>query len=273
LVDLHNLKDRELLSLYGSLMEELRSRRLVRSSNNPVSDYAEKFVCEKLNLSLAEKSSKGYDAIDEKASTRYQIKARRLTRHNQSRQLGVIRNLKEALFDYLVGVIFTETFDLVEIWKIPRETIPKYAKYSSHQNGYILVLTNEVLEDKTVTLVFSKKEDGKENMEVKASPKGSKRMKGKGEWNVHKWTEEDDVVALYLFKYGDEDLPFSLESISRKLGMSRDSLGMRVANFKAIDGQGGLEHFAKLSERVYRRHCNTAKAELESLVLEILRRE
>lgn len=134
-------------------MEELRQRRLIRSSNNPVSDYAEKIVCEQLKLSLAGKSSKGYDAIDENTGTRYQIKARRLTSRNRSRQLGVIRNLDQNLFDFLIAVIFDESFKPIEIWEIPRETIPKYARYSKHQNGHILVLTGGVLGDKTVTLL------------------------------------------------------------------------------------------------------------------------
>jgi len=153
MIDLKNLEDEELLHLYARLMEELRQRKLIRSSNNPVSDYAEKIVCEKLNLSLQAKSSKGYDAIDENSGARYQIKARRLTRHNMSRQLGVIRNLDQRLFDHLIAVIFDESFKPTEIWKMPRETIPKYARYSEHQNGHILVLTGEVLEDYTVTRV------------------------------------------------------------------------------------------------------------------------
>jgi len=141
------------MQLYGRLMEELRQRKLIRSSNNPVSDYAERLVCEKLKLSLQEKSSKGCDAIDEKGETKYQIKSRRLTRYNRSRQLGVIRNLDEKLFDYLIAVFFDEIFNIIGAWKIPRETIPKYARYSPHQNGYILVLTGEALKDKKVTKI------------------------------------------------------------------------------------------------------------------------
>jgi len=154
MIDLENLENTDLLELYGRLMEELRQRRLVRSSNNPVSDYAEKIVCEKLKLSIQKQSSKGYDAIDEKSGTKYQIKARRLTSHNRSRQLGVIRNLDQKLFDYLIAVIFNEYFKPTEIWRIPREIIPKYARYSSHQNGHILVLTGKVLKDNNVTRLF-----------------------------------------------------------------------------------------------------------------------
>jgi len=154
MIDLKNLEKRDLLQLYGRLMEELRQRKLIRSSNNPVSDYAEKIVCEKLKLSIQGKSSKGYDAIDEKSGIKYQIKARRVTSHNKSRQLGVIRNLDQKLFDYLIAVIFDESFKPIEIWRIPREAIPKYARYSQHQNGHILILTGKVLEDKTATRLF-----------------------------------------------------------------------------------------------------------------------
>lgn len=150
MVNLKNLDNGKLLQLYGNLMEELRRRKLVRSSNNPVSDYAEKIVCETLGLVQAAKSSKGYDAIDENTGLKYQIKARRLTKHNRSRQLGVIRNLAQNLFDYLIAVIFDESFNVIEIWRIPRETIPKFARFSDHQNGYILVLRGKVLEDETV---------------------------------------------------------------------------------------------------------------------------
>ena len=150
-VGLRSLTDKELLRLYGDLIEELRLRKLVRSSNNPVSDYAEKIVCERMNLSLQRGSNKGYDALDEKTGLKYQIKTRRLTRHNKSRQLSVIRNLDQKLFDFLIAVLFDESLEPQEIWRIPRETIPKYSRYSPHQNGHILILAGKILQDKTVT--------------------------------------------------------------------------------------------------------------------------
>ena len=247
-------------------MEELRQRRLVRSSNNPVSDYAEKIVCEKLKLSLAGKSSKGFDAVDEKTGMRYQIKSRRLTRHNMSRQLGVIRNLDQKLFDYLIAVIFNESFEPVEIWKIPLETIPKYARYSEHQNGHILVLTGKILEDKTVTLISDSVRSGIVDVDTRDLTKGEKIVNKKN----HKWTEEDDIVTLYLYKYGEEEIPYTLEDISRNLGMSTNSLGMRIANFKAIDGKGGFAHYGKQSLEVYRKYYEAPKDELKSLVVKIL---
>ena len=119
-INLEIMNEQSLLNLYSDLMEELRNRELIRSSNNPVADYAEIIAVESLDLSRADKEARGYDAIDEDNDIKYQIKGRRITRHNKSRQLGVIRNIEEKLFDYLLAVIFNEDFTVSEIWKIPR---------------------------------------------------------------------------------------------------------------------------------------------------------
>ena len=147
------MREAELLTLYASLMEELRDRGLVRSSNNPVADYAEKVAVETLNLTRADKEEKGFDAIDSHGR-RYQVKGRRVTRHNRSRQLSVIRNLDQKLFDYLVAVIFNESFQVAEIWLIPYQFVRNHAKWSGHQNGHILRAKPELLAaDKSVKSV------------------------------------------------------------------------------------------------------------------------
>jgi len=143
-VDFSQQSDSELLATYSELMEELRQRQLIRTSNNPVADYAEKFTIECLGLRGMGKEQKGFDAVDAKGR-KYQIKGRRLTRHNSSRQLGVIRNLKERLFDYLIAVIFNEAFGVQEIWKIPYDFVARNSKFSKLQNGYIFFAKPDVL--------------------------------------------------------------------------------------------------------------------------------
>lgn len=138
------MQESQLLNLYSELMEELRTRKLVRSSNNPVADYAEKVAVESLGLTRAGKEERGYDALD-KQKRRYQIKGRRITRHNKSRQLGVIRNLDEKLFDYLVAVIFNEDFSVDEIWKVPYRFVKENSRFSKHQNGHIFIANPELL--------------------------------------------------------------------------------------------------------------------------------
>lgn len=142
--NLENMNEQALLQLYSDLMEELRNRELIRSSNNPVADYAEKVAVEYMGLTRLGKEERGYDAVDDN-KMKYQVKGRRLTRHNNSRQLGVIRNLDEHLFDYLIAIIFNEDFTVKEIWKIPHQFIKGYSSYSSLQNGHIFIANPDLL--------------------------------------------------------------------------------------------------------------------------------
>jgi hypothetical protein len=136
--DFQSKNDQELLQLHCDLMEELRERQLVRSSNNPVADYAEKVAVERLGLIHASKEERGFDATDQNG-IRYQIKGRRNTKHNNSRQLGVIRDLDEHLFDYVIAVIFDENLSVKEMWKIPYSYIKEKSRPSEHQHGHIFI--------------------------------------------------------------------------------------------------------------------------------------
>lgn len=128
-------------------MRELKARDVLRSSNSPVGDYAEHIVAKKLRLTLEPQSNKSFDALDKRSGIKYQIKARRMTRGNKARQLGVMRSKN---FDFLAIVIFSENFDVSAIYKVPRKTAFKYARWSDHQNGYILSMTDKMLSDKEV---------------------------------------------------------------------------------------------------------------------------
>ena len=139
-----SFNDGELLQSYARLMEELQSRQLIRTSNNPVADYAEKVAVEYLGLRREGKEVKGYDATDNRAN-KYQIKGRRITKHNPSRQLSVIRNLDDKLFDFLIAVIFDEDFNVTEIWKVPHRFVREHTNWSEHQNGHIFYANPNVL--------------------------------------------------------------------------------------------------------------------------------
>ena len=142
--DFSKESDSELLAAYSELMEELRQRNVTRTSNNPVADYAEKVAVERLHLRQVGKEQKGFDAVDAQGY-RYQIKARRITKHNASRQLSVIRNLSERPFDYLIAVIFNESFKVKEIWEIPYEFVREHSRFSEYQNGHIFYAKPEIL--------------------------------------------------------------------------------------------------------------------------------
>lgn len=148
-LNIKRLSELELLRRYYQIIDELKTRKVVRTYNNPVADYAEWLVAKKLNLKLSISSHKGYDAIG-KSGKRYQIKARRLRPLKPSRQMGVIRNLKNKEFDILIGILFNEKLDVEFAYAIPIKIILKFAQWSKHQNGYILQLRGSILTAKSV---------------------------------------------------------------------------------------------------------------------------
>lgn len=139
----------ELMNMYAEILAELNSRKVVRTYNSPVGDYAEWLVAEKLGFVLEHNSQKGYDAYDPKTGLRYQVKSRweRGAVSAQSRELNVIRNYDDNQFDYLIIVIFDESFCVKEAYMLPHNTVKSYARYNRHQNGYILIARGAVLAD------------------------------------------------------------------------------------------------------------------------------
>jgi hypothetical protein len=131
-------------------MDELIRRGVIRSRNNPVADYAEWLTSGALGLRLEAKSNKGFDALDPRTATRYQIKGRRITLENKSRQLGVIRDLDAHHFDKLIGVVFTGGFSVKEGYIISYRGVKKHAKYNEHQRGHVLHLDQSVISDPAV---------------------------------------------------------------------------------------------------------------------------
>lgn len=157
-MDIKQKSSIELMNTYADILAELNSRKVVRTYNSPVGDYAEWLVAEKLGLVLEHNSQKGYDAYDPKTGLRYQIKSRweRENASVQSRELNVIRNYEENQFDYLVIVIFDANFGVKEAYMLPHDTIKPYARYNKHQNGYLLIAKGAVLSDQNTENITAK---------------------------------------------------------------------------------------------------------------------
>lgn len=140
---------KQLFEDYSAIMVELRRREVIRSTNNPVADYAEFLICQALGLRRAPKSTKGYDATD-KRGRRYEIKARRLTKENPSRQLSAIRDMDGAHFDFLAIVLFAPDFSVTHAFVIPAVQVRAAAQYRSHVNAWILHARDALLQDRGV---------------------------------------------------------------------------------------------------------------------------
>ena len=147
---IHAATDRELFSIWVSIMAELRRRKILRSDNTPTGDYAEWLVSQTLGLKLEANAKAGYDAVDA-LGNRYQIKARRLATEKTSRQLSAIRNLNSDPFDQLIVVIFGTEFQVLECWQIPIDVVRKHAIFTPHVNAHRLHAQGSLLLDHKVT--------------------------------------------------------------------------------------------------------------------------
>jgi hypothetical protein len=143
-VNLKENSSKELLRLFGNILDKLKERGIVRSRNNPVADYAEWLVSKAFAFDLQPNSNCGFDALDSKG-VKYQIKARRLHTSNKSCQLSVIRDLEGKKFDFLIGVLFDKDFSILGAYKIPHHLIKEHSCFNKHQNGHILVLKGSIL--------------------------------------------------------------------------------------------------------------------------------
>ncbi len=151
-MNLKNLEIKELLSLHASVISELHDRNVVRTQNNPLGDYTEWLVSKALNLELQSNSKIGYDGISE-TGVRVQIKGRRITPKNKSRQLSAIRKYEYNHFDLLAAVLFNESFEVIEAYLIPHEVVGEYAIHRSHVNARILILKGPILTDPRVEII------------------------------------------------------------------------------------------------------------------------
>lgn len=134
-----------LLRVYNTILLELRATGAIRSNNNPVADFAEHLFCEAFDWTLATKSTKGHDATSSDG-IRFEIKARRLSNENGSRQLSAIRDLDGQHFDYLAGVLFEPDFSVYRAAIIPWKVVVDRANHVQSTNSAKFLLRDDVWE-------------------------------------------------------------------------------------------------------------------------------
>lgn len=142
-MDLTALTPPQLLVLHSQVADELRARGITRSSNNPTGDLAECLFCKAFGWEQAGNSQANVDAIDQDG-IRYQIKGRRATRHNKSRQLSAIRDMAGSHFDFLAGVLFNEDYTVLRAALIPHAVALARATYVTHTNSHRFLLRDDI---------------------------------------------------------------------------------------------------------------------------------
>jgi hypothetical protein len=142
--ELRTMSEVGLLQTHSTVIAELRRRGVVRTENNPIGDYTEWLVCNRLGLQVQGNSQAAFDAIDLQG-IRYQIKGRRSIAN--SVQFSSIRKLEQHGFDFVIAVMFNEDYSVRLAIKIAHDAVPMLARYQDHTNGYNLILTNKVVEE------------------------------------------------------------------------------------------------------------------------------
>jgi hypothetical protein len=119
------------------VLDELQRRAVVRSLNN----YAESLVAKAFDLDRTAKSCTGHDGVA-RDGKRYEVKCRRISARNKSRQLSPIRALDKYHFDLLAGVLFNPDFSVFKACLIPHRLVLEEARTNTHVNGAIVHLRN-----------------------------------------------------------------------------------------------------------------------------------
>ena len=143
-MDLVQLTPPELLALHAKISEELRARGIVRSSNNPTGDLAEYLFCRAFGWTQAGNSHPSADATGSDGETLYQIKGRRWTQHNKSRQLSALRGLPDRGFHFLAAVLFSPNYEVDRAAIVPHALVVQYSTRVEHTNSWRFLLKDSV---------------------------------------------------------------------------------------------------------------------------------
>lgn len=84
------------------------------------------------------------DRILRQQNGRYQIKGRLISAVRPSRQLGALRKLDGAHFNFLAAVLFSEDYSVFRAAIIPHDVVVTVARFQAHTNSHIFILRDDV---------------------------------------------------------------------------------------------------------------------------------
>jgi hypothetical protein len=144
MIDIDDLSPIDLLALHARVAERLHKCGVVRSANNPTGDLAEYLFCRAFGWKRTGPSHPAADALSADGKTRYQIKGRRWTQYNKSRQLGALRGLPDRGFDFLAGVLLREDYLVERAAIVPHALVLKNATSVEYTNSWKFMLRDDV---------------------------------------------------------------------------------------------------------------------------------
>ena len=78
---------------------------------------------------------------------------------------------------------------------------------------------------------------------------------------MHRWSDDDNLIAYHVFRFGKRDLPSEPHEMGEILGMGYNSFMLKVSNFKSIAGKGGLEGYSHQAVRIYDKYSKMPDSE------------
>lgn len=153
-MDFSKYSDMELIKIYGELLAEMRSKKLIRSKN-VTGDLGEYIVVDYYErtkglprLQFAPPSTKNIDAISVNGE-RYSIKC--ITTNTTSAFYGiekdVSKDLIKPLFEYVVVIKLDVNYQPKLILELDWDTFFKHKRWHSRIKAYNLLITNALIED------------------------------------------------------------------------------------------------------------------------------
>jgi hypothetical protein len=136
---IRDAKATQLVAWHGQIIDELGRRKIVRSRNGPLGDYAERLFATAFGWTLAAKSNRGFDAVDA-AGQRIEIKARRRSHPRHVPQVGDLPGLLDRRFDVLAALIFEPDSSVARAILIPHEVVIGHASRTSRPEIWTLYL-------------------------------------------------------------------------------------------------------------------------------------
>lgn len=88
-----------------------------------------------------------------------------------------------------------------------------------------------------------------------------------------RWTDDEVLIAVYLYRFGWEDLGVDYATIGKAMGRRPGTIIFRMANFLSYDGvAGGLGHGGGHAEEVYKKYRDVPREALRALAIQGLMR-
>lgn len=153
-MDLTQLNTPNLVSLYSSVIKELKNRAVIRT-NNVIGDLGEYLAIDYYNntaglptLAVAPVGTENIDAISRKGD-RYSIKS------TSGNVTGVFYGLEpkgsakldKQKFEYIIICRFNDDYELEEILEMDWDTFLKHKRWHSRMNAWNLALSKKVCDD------------------------------------------------------------------------------------------------------------------------------